>query len=74
VNGPAVLVCDAGPRARLGADAAFCSGAMPEAAVGAQEAEALGPLELDGLVFAVRDIGERVGVTTPSISHDSSAA
>jgi 2-dehydropantoate 2-reductase len=32
-----------------------------------QDTEAGRPVELDALVTAVREIGERVGVTTPSI-------
>ena len=32
-----------------------------------QDAEALRPLELDALVGAVREIGQRVGVATPNI-------
>ncbi len=32
-----------------------------------QDVEALRPLELDALVGAVREIGERVGVETPTI-------
>src|SRR5438132_8003161 len=31
-----------------------------------QDAEALSPLELDALVGAVREIGQRVGVATPN--------